>query len=126
MHQVRTHSTSSRLRRPVQMRTMQTTQATRDTVDTKPVRGPGVPEEREPTPVGHAHWGSPPKQLPRAEVIRDATRHDLTATFGSSPPPRLLSGVVRRAAYRIPDYRVGRWLFLLIADRIDAVESRFV
>jgi len=31
--------------------------------------------------------------------------------------------MVRRAAHRIPDHRVAHWMLLLLADRIDAVES---
>jgi len=38
-------------------------------------------------------------------------------------PPRGLSGLVRRAAYRVPDHRPRHWMLLLLADRIDVAES---
>jgi hypothetical protein len=44
--------------------------------------------------------------------------------FGAALPARGLSGVVRRAAYRIPERRPARWVLLLAADRIDVLEGR--
>ena len=44
--------------------------------------------------------------------------------FGAALPARGLSGVVRRAAYRIPERRPARWVLLLAADRIDVLETR--
>ncbi len=43
---------------------------------------------------------------------------------GTAQPPRLLSGALRRAAYRIPDRRTSHWLLLLLADRVDVLEHR--
>ena len=88
-------------------------------------RRPGVPEQREPHAVGHAHWQVPDRQaVDGVEVIKDAQRDQLTPTFGTGPEPRGLSGVLRRAAYRIPDYEVKRWALLLFADRLDAIEGK--
>ncbi len=85
---------------------------------------PGVPQmNEERRPVGHAHWNSTEKQTPLARTLRDATRAELTATFGTGQPPRGLSGALRRVAYRLPDYKVKRWALLLFADRIDALED---
>lgn len=95
-------------------------------IDARRDARPGVPEERDPSPVGNAHWEEPAQQVATTEVIKDAQRPALTATFGTGPEPRGLSGIMRRAAYKIPDYRAKRWLLLLIADRIDAIESRFL
>ena len=41
---------------------------------------------------------------------------------GTAQPMRGLSGVVRRAAYRIPEHEARHWALLLFADRVDAVE----
>ena len=44
--------------------------------------------------------------------------------FGTSTPPRGLSGAIRKYAYR--EYSEGRaahWLLLMLADRVDAVEE---
>jgi len=39
-------------------------------------------------------------------------------------PLKGLSGVLRRAAYRVPDWKPRRWLMLIMADRLDALESK--
>jgi hypothetical protein len=44
--------------------------------------------------------------------------------FGTVQPPRGLSGLVRRAAYRVPEHRASRWMLLVVGDRIDALEHR--
>jgi hypothetical protein len=95
-------------------------------VDASSSRRPGVPEERDPAPVGNAHWMTPEKQRANGAVLKDAQREELSATFGTGQPPHGFSGLIRTAAYRIPDYEVRRWALLLLADRVDAVESRVV
>jgi len=47
-----------------------------------------------------------------------------TPVFGTAQPPRGISGALRRAAYRLPEYRAGHWLLLIAADRVDVVERR--
>jgi hypothetical protein len=44
--------------------------------------------------------------------------------FGAAVPARGLSGVLRRAAYRVPEHRSARWTLLLAADRVDVLEGR--
>jgi len=34
------------------------------------------------------------------------------------------SGLMRRAAYRIPEHHTSHWFVLLAADRVDALEYR--
>jgi hypothetical protein len=46
----------------------------------------------------------------------------LTPVYSTALPPRGLSGVLRRAAYKIPDYKPRRWMLLLAADRVDVLE----
>ncbi len=82
---------------------------------------PGVPMERASatdlvarTPLG--------RQEPRFEMLKEPSRTELTVVYGSGPAPRGISGALRRVAYSLPDYRVRRWLLLLVADRIDALE----
>jgi hypothetical protein len=48
----------------------------------------------------------------------------LTPVFGTRQPPRGLSGVIRRAAYRIPEHKAGRWMLLMLGDRVDVWEGR--
>lgn len=83
---------------------------------------PGVPMELTPEPMGNAHWLVPERQPPQDDVLKDIDHETLTATFGTEHPPHGLSGILRRAAYTIPDYYARRWLLLILADRVDAVE----
>jgi hypothetical protein len=51
-------------------------------------------------------------------------RVTLTPVYSTAIPVRGLSGLLRRAAYKVPDYKARRWLLLIVADRIDALEHR--
>lgn len=93
-----------------------------EAVDVEKSRRPGNPMEREPAPVANAHWREPDQQPVVPGLLVERSRK-LTATFGTQHPPRGLSGVLRRAAYQLPDYRVRRWAMLMLADRVDAIES---
>ncbi len=46
------------------------------------------------------------------------------APYSDTVPLRGLSGVIRRRAYRHPDWRPRRWMLLMLADRVDVFESR--
>src|SRR3954453_14046368 len=93
-------------------------------VDLDPADRPAVPRERYDPAASGAHWDLPeqqPERWPRERSIGDAR---LTPVFGTSSPPKGLSGVVRRFAYaRYSEGRAAHWLLLLGADRVDAVES---
>jgi hypothetical protein len=48
----------------------------------------------------------------------------LTPVFGTSCPPKGVSGMLRKYAYqRFSEGRAAHWLILLAADRVDSVES---
>jgi hypothetical protein len=90
--------------------------------DLDPRDRPAVPKLRS-VPTG-AHWEVPDQQLqqwPRERSIEHAV---LTPVFGTSCPPKGLSGKIRRLAYaRYSEARAAHWLLLLAADRVDTVES---
>jgi hypothetical protein len=96
-------------------------------VDETPERRPGIPMEIDPPhPMGAAHWGEPERQPdpgPRT-VLRQRERTTLTPVFGTTVPPRGVSGGLRRLGYRIPEHRTTHWLVLLLADRVDVFEDR--
>ena len=46
------------------------------------------------------------------------------APYTVTVPLKGISGAIRRAAYRAPDWKPRRWLMLLVADRVDVLESR--
>jgi hypothetical protein len=89
-------------------------------VDADPDSRPGVPF------IGQSDLIPPPldRQAPSVEVLVGPERNRLTPVFGTSTPPRGLSGVIRRAAYRIPEHKAPRWMLLVLGDRVDVWEHR--
>lgn len=93
--------------------------------DTTPENRPGVPmEKEEPEPAGNAHWLEPERMTNPGYVLKRAGLEELTPVFGTTVPPRGLSGAMRTAAYKIPEHFTSHWLILLAADRIDVLEDR--
>ena len=91
-------------------------------VDLDPADRPSVPRERfEPT---GAHWDFPERQPETWPRERSIEHKFLTPVFGTSAPPRGLSGAIRKYAYRrFSEGRAAHWLLLIAADRVDAQES---
>jgi hypothetical protein len=92
--------------------------------DLDPTNRPSVPRERfDPAATG-AHWALPeqqPEPWPRERSIEHGR---LTPVFGTSCPPRGLSGLIRRFSYaRFSEARAAHWLLLMAADRVDVLES---
>lgn len=86
-------------------------------------RRPGVPMELSPPrPAGAAHWDAPERQHSAGEVLKRKSLDELTPVFSTATPPRGLSGLLRRAAYEIPEHHTSHWFVLLLADRVDALE----
>jgi hypothetical protein len=74
---------------------------------------------------GGAHWEEPERQPPPGfPVLKRVELRELTPTFGTAAPPRGLSGLMRRVAYDTPEHLVRHVMLLLLADRVDVVESR--
>ncbi len=90
--------------------------------DENPSDRPGVPQELSPQPLPNAHWLVPEQQTSASTPLVGRGRH-LTSVYSTANPPRGLSGLLRRLAYRVPDYRPRRWMMLVLADRIDVLES---
>jgi hypothetical protein len=94
-------------------------------VDSSYRQRPGVPMENEPPRrAGAAHWDQPERQYDPGHVLKRRGLPELTPVFGTSVPPRGLSGLMRRGAYSIAEHRVGHWFLLLAADRVDVIEDR--
>ncbi|HUR56292.1 MAG TPA: hypothetical protein VM029_01185 [Opitutaceae bacterium] len=68
-------------------------------------------------------WDRPPQQPPTVQVLHSNERPNLSATFGTSTPPRGLSGMLRRFAFRYSESNYGHWLPLMAADRIGVFEG---
>jgi hypothetical protein len=93
-------------------------------VDLDPSDRPSVPKLQRQEDMTGAHWEFPDRQpevLPRE---RSVEHKFLTPVFGTSCPPKALSGVLRKWSYRrFGEDRAAHWLILLGADRVDAWES---
>ncbi|MEY2399617.1 MAG: hypothetical protein QOJ00_2791 [Actinomycetota bacterium] len=92
-------------------------------VDLDPKDRPSYPREQEPAGHTGAHWEFPERQVEKWPRERSIEHGTLPPVFGTSCPPRGLSGVIRKFAYRrYSEARAAHWLLLVGADRVDAVE----
>lgn len=92
-------------------------------VDSSMLKRPGVPAERPPEPLAR-YEGGLPQQRSTAAVQVSVDRDAISPVFGATIEPKGLSGILRRKAYEISEHKARRWMLLLLADRIDVVESR--
>lgn len=93
-------------------------------VDLDPKVRPSVPRERFDPGLNGAHWEFPERQQEKWPRERSNEHKFLTPVFGTSCPPKGLSGLLRRHAYRTySEGRAAHWLLLLAADRVDRVEA---
>lgn len=86
---------------------------------------PAVPMERTPPRLDGVHWPMPAPQRAHVEVLHSTERPGLTPVFGTTVPPRGLSGLLRRVGFRYSENDLRRWLILLMADRVHMVEGLF-
>ena len=92
--------------------------------DLDPKDRPQVPKLQFDPTLSGAHWEFPERQVEKYPRERSIEHKFLTPVFGTSAPPKGLSGVIRRYAYRrYSEARAAHWLLLIAADRVDAVES---
>ena len=68
-------------------------------------------------------WERPPQQSVNIEILKSVERPNIPAVFGTSVPPSGLSGMIRRAAFKKSESSYGRWLTLVLADRIGVYEG---
>jgi hypothetical protein len=83
-----------------------------------------VPRERfDPTFAG-AHWKHPERQPEKWPRERSVEHTQLPPVFGTTCPPKGLSGVLRKLSYaRYSEGQSAHWLLLMAADRVDTLES---
>jgi hypothetical protein len=92
--------------------------------DLDPADRPSVPRERFAPGATGAPGELPDRQPEKWPRERSIEHQMLTPVFGTSVPPRGLSGVIRKHAYRrYSEARAAHWLLLMAADRVDVVES---
>ncbi|MFD2090978.1 hypothetical protein [Blastococcus deserti] len=70
-----------------------------------------------------AHWDFPERQPEKWPRERSVEHAFVTPVFGTAQPPKGLSGAIRKFSYaRYSEGRLGHWLLLILADRVDAWE----
>ena len=70
-------------------------------------------------------WDRPSQQIIKEEVLHSNERPNLSSVFGTSVPPKGLSGMIRRYAFKHSESNYAHWLPLIMADRIGVVEGIF-
>ena len=91
-------------------------------VDLDPKNRPSVPREL-PSDVLTARGAVKHRQEPSHKIHQSNEHPDLTPVFGDSCPPHGLSGALRDYAYQFGEATNRHWLTLMLADRVDIVES---
>ena len=92
--------------------------------DLDPRDRPSVPRLQFDPNLSGAHWEFPERQPEKWPRERSIEHQMLTPVFGTSTPPKGLSGVIRKYAYRrFSEARAAHWLLLIAADRVDTLES---
>jgi hypothetical protein len=62
-------------------------------------------------------------QVPVTKVYMSVEHPNLTPVFGTSCPPKGLSGLLREYAYQFGEGANRHWMTLILADRVDMIES---
>ena len=93
-------------------------------VDADLEKRPYKPVHRPQADTG-AHWDKPQAQYQTVEILKSIERPDLTAVYGTVNPPKGLSGIIRRWAFKSSEGNFSHWLPLMLADRVDFIEGMF-
>jgi hypothetical protein len=91
--------------------------------DLDPESRPGVPRDKAPGIGGETLYIDITKQRPPHRIHKSTEHAQLTPVFGTSCPPKGLSGRLRDLGYRFSEGRLARWMTLMFADRVDMVEG---
>lgn len=91
--------------------------------DKDPKDRPAYPKERIPARDIGVHWDHPDQQTQTVRVFHSLERSRITPVFGTTCPPRGMSGRLRELAFSRTENDVLHWLTLLFADRVDMVEG---
>jgi hypothetical protein len=84
---------------------------------------PGVPRDKSPDIGAEMLYPDIERQQPPHRIHKSTEHGKLTPVFGTSCPPRGLSGRLRDAGYKWSEGRLIRWITLMFADRVDMVEG---
>ena len=93
-------------------------------VDT-PANRPAVPKEK-PSTVMTPRGAMPARQPMRMKVFKSTEHPDMPPVFGTSCPPRGLSGKLREVAFQYSEGQMTHWLTLMLADRVNVIERAVI
>ena len=92
-------------------------------VDRDLSRRPGVPMMRAPQLWPNARLDIEPMDPARSAAFKHGRPNKpWPPVFGTTCPPKGLSGVVRKWASSFPDHKPQHWLLKLLGDRVDSAE----
>lgn len=93
-------------------------------IDANPLNDPTYPIKNY---TGDDHkrinYRKPVQQDVNIEVLHSNERPGVSSVFGTTLPPRGLSGTIRRYAFRHSESSYWHWLPLLLADRVNMIEG---
>ncbi|MCW2866920.1 MAG: hypothetical protein JWR20_1108 [Marmoricola sp.] len=93
-------------------------------VDLDPADRPSVPRERLDLMLPGDHDEHPDRQPEKWPRERSVEHTQLPPVFGTSCPPKGLSGVIRKYSYvKYSEAQAAHWLLLMAGDRVDVLES---
>ena len=93
-------------------------------VDANPMNDPTYPmKKRTDEEIRGYTWERPEQQPVNIEVLKSVERPNISAVFGTAQPPTGLSGAIRRMAFKYSESSYGRWMNLVLADRIAECEG---
>ena len=92
-------------------------------VDADPDNDPTYPYRRRSGDDHSGQWRRPAQQEPEVELLQSVEHKQLPAVFGTSSPPKYLSGWMRRLAFRWTESHLAHWMLLMGADRVNMVEG---
>ena len=93
-------------------------------VDLDPADRPSSPKLDLREGLTGARWDFPDRQPEKWARERSMEHKFLTPVFGTSCPPRGVSGALRKLAYRkFSEADAAHWLLLMAGDRVDSLGS---
>ena len=92
-------------------------------VDADPDNDPTYPYRERSADDHSGEWRRPARQEPEVELLQSVEHKQLPAVFGTSTPPKWVSGMMRRAAFRWSESHWAHWMLLMGADRVNMVEG---
>ena len=92
-------------------------------VDANPQNDPTYSYRDRSADDHRGEWSRPSQQRSDVELLKSNEHKRLPAVFGTSSPPRWVSGSMRRLAFRYTESNWAHWLLLMGADRVNMVEG---